>query len=302
MGKLFLYGKIDNRKQVLVCCLVAWAFLGALPSVAQDAAVDNTSQRKLYLLHCAGCHGSDGLGNGIAARFVFPKPRDFTTGRFRLVRTVNRVASAEDIEQAISRGVPGTSMQGWQQLGQEAVSELTAEVLRLREDGVRKKVRRSLAEDGKAATTDEVDPIVLALTRPGEVWQSPRFPASDAASIDRGAEVFVKQSCHSCHGRDGAGSWQMDLVDDKGRPTWATDLRFDHYKGPSDALSIARRITLGMPGSAMPASRKLSEQELADLVHYCQSLAREERYELTNHQRAQRAVGFRKPPEPTESP
>ena len=291
-----------TRVSLALSCVAVALTLWAQGICAQETASADSPQRQLYLLHCAGCHGQHGEGDGIAARFVFPKPRDFTTGRMRLVRTENRVASAEDIRQSIARGFPGTSMQGWDQLGAESLDQLTAEVIRLRDQGVRKEVVQSLNEEGASVEPKKVDLLVQSLTRPGAVWQSPEFPSSDDASIQRGAQLYVKQSCHSCHGKDGAGSWKMDLVDDKGRPSWATDLRFDPYKGPTDSASIARRITLGMPGSAMPTSRKLSDQELIDLVHYCQSLARQPKYVLTNHQRVQRAIGFRKPPEPTESP
>lgn len=301
MSQLLLSFKRAQVSGALGCVAIA-LLLGTPDASAQDSTSEDSPQRKLYLLHCAGCHGKDGQGDGIAARFVFPKPRDFTTGRMRLVRTVNRVASVEDIRDSISRGFPGTSMQGWEQLGPESLDQLTAEVVRLREQGVRKALVQSLQEDGSTAETEKVDLLVQTLTRAGAVWEGPKFSSPTDASIQRGGEVFQKQSCHSCHGKDGAGSWKMDLVDDKGRPSWATDLRFDTYKGEFDAMSIARRITLGMPGSAMPTSRKLTDQELIDLVHYCQSLARKPKYALTNHQRVQRAIGFRKPPEPTESP
>ena len=94
----------------------------------------------------------------------------------------------------------------------------------------------------------------------------------------------------------------MDLIDDKGRASWATDLRFDPLKGPADAAALARRILLGMPGSSMPSSGKLDEQDLIDLVRFCQSLSSTRKFELTNYQRARRAEGFRLPAEPTESP
>ena len=94
----------------------------------------------------------------------------------------------------------------------------------------------------------------------------------------------------------------MDLIDSKGRPGWATDLRFDPLKGPLDEGAIARRIVLGMPGSSMPSSVKLNDQELVDLVRYCQSLFRTPKFNLTNYQRARRAEGFRRPAEPAESP
>ena len=267
-------------------------------AVAQEPGAETRPQRKLYVLHCAGCHGASGKGDGVAARFVFPKPRDFTTGKIRLVSTANRVASTADIRGSIERGFPGTSMQGWKQLGDESLDQLVAEVMRLREEGVRKRFEEALQEEGAKFDAEKIASMTLNLTRPGKTWQPPGFAEPDDASVERGRQVYLLQSCDSCHGKQGDGSWKMDLVDGKGRPSWATDLRFDHYKGRTDATAIARRIVLGMPGSAMPSSRKLSDQQLGDLVRFCQSLAFEAKYDLTNHQRAQRAVGFRRPSEP----
>ena len=271
-------------------------------AVAQPLADEEGPQRKLYLLHCAVCHGEQGNGDGRAARFLFPKPRDFTTGKMRLVRTVNRVASGADIRSSIERGFPGTSMQAWKHLGDKEIDQLVAEVIQLREEGVRRRLQQSIQEGDALTDPPNVENILQTLTVAGKAWEPPRFGEASDASIERGRQVYLKQSCHSCHGKNGEGSWKMDLVDDKGRPSWATDLRFDAFKGTVDPLAIARRIVLGMPGSSMPSSGQLTDEQLVDLVRFCESLAAQPKFELTNHQRAQRAVGFRRPPEPQESP
>ena len=270
--------------------------------VAQQLTSEETPQRKLYLLHCTVCHGKLGNGDGRAARFVFPKPRDFTTGKMRLVRTENRVASDADIRSSIERGFPGTSMQAWKHLGDDALNQLVAEVIRLRKEGVRRRLKQSLQDGDAFPDPATVEKIVQTLTVAGKAWEPPAFGETNDASVARGRQLYVKQSCHSCHGKSGQGSWKMDLVDDKGRPSWATDLRFDVFKGNTDPVAIARRIVLGMPGSSMPSSAQLTEPQLVDLVRFCESLAAEPKYELTNHQRAQRAVGFWRPAERPESP
>ena len=83
----------------------------------------------------------------------------------------------------------------------------------------------------------------------------------------------------------------MDLVDQAGDASWATDLQSDPLHGGTESLDIARRIYLGMPGSAMPSSRNLDEAEVAALVAYCKSLSAEPKRYLTNHQRRERAIG-----------
>ena len=47
---------------------------------------------------------------GIAARFLYPKPRDFTSAEFRLVTTTNLVPTEDDLFQVITRGMPGSAM------------------------------------------------------------------------------------------------------------------------------------------------------------------------------------------------
>ena len=42
---------------------------------------------KTYEKECSACHGKDGNGEGEAAYLLYPRPRDFTSGQFRLVST-----------------------------------------------------------------------------------------------------------------------------------------------------------------------------------------------------------------------
>ena len=83
----------------------------------------------------------------------------------------------------------------------------------------------------------------------------------------------------------------MDLVDQDGQPTWATDLVRGKFHGGREPQDIAARVYLGMPGSAMPSSSNLSPKDLSALVAYCLSLSAVPRNNLTNHQRRERAIG-----------
>ena len=42
------------------------------------------SGEKLYQEYCASCHGISGNGNGELSYLVYPKPRDFTNGKFKI--------------------------------------------------------------------------------------------------------------------------------------------------------------------------------------------------------------------------
>ena len=69
-----------------------------LPTGPNTTAVaSGMSGPQLYIHYCAACHGEDGDGQGPAARFLYPKPRDFRAGVFRMVTSANRVGSDADL-------------------------------------------------------------------------------------------------------------------------------------------------------------------------------------------------------------
>ena len=117
------------------------------------------------------------------------------------------------------------------------------------------------------------------------------------ALIRRGREIYVKQNCPRCHGRDGNGDTGLYLADEEGYPTRPRNLVWEEFKGGHEPSSVSVRIRLGLPGTPMAANPNLSEQELVALVHYCRSLARGPKWQLTNHQRAKLVLdrGFLSP-------
>jgi mono/diheme cytochrome c family protein len=72
--------------------------------------------RNTYQKECLACHGQDGNGEGEAAYLLYPRPRDFTSGEFRLVSTWDDVPTGEDLFRTISRGMPGSAMPSWSHL------------------------------------------------------------------------------------------------------------------------------------------------------------------------------------------
>ena len=74
--------------------------------------------------HCAGCHGSEGRGDGPAAPALIPAPRDLTTARFS-----DRAAS-----HALWAGRPGSSMPPWNDLAPADMRGLVAHLRTLSPD------------------------------------------------------------------------------------------------------------------------------------------------------------------------
>ena len=229
---------------------------------------------ELYARHCGACHGASGDGQGIAATFLYPKPRNLRTGSFRLISTISGVPSPADIEAVLVRGMPGSAMPPWAHLTPDDRRLLVEEVLRLRREGIAEDFVKQLKEQGEEQVDEqELKQFVESKTTPGPVLEVPKIGPPDAAAIARGKELFVKQSCNSCHGNEGRGDGQQKMVDSDGFPTRPRDLTRGIYKGGPDPESFYRRISLGMPGTPMPASTNLKPAEIVDLLTFLRSLS-----------------------------
>ncbi|HUY31792.1 MAG TPA: ethylbenzene dehydrogenase-related protein [Pirellulales bacterium] len=227
----------------------------------------------IYQQHCAACHGEKGDGQGLAARFLFPKPRDFRAGRFRLVSTVNGAPTPEDLDGVLVRGMPGSAMLSWAHLKDEDRKLLVSHVLKLHRDGLRESFVAQAVADDDEPDAKEIDESIARLTTPGKRVAAPDAPPPDAESIARGAKLYLAKGCAACHGATGKGDGQQVMIDAEGLPTRPRDLTLGIFKGAPDFASVFRRIRGGMPGSPMPSSQGLAEQEVIDLVQYVLSLS-----------------------------
>ena len=255
------------------------------PTVAQSVA-PAPDGRALYTRHCAACHGEQGDGSGVAARFLFPKPRNMASGSFRLVSTRNNVPTRDDLHAVLLRGMPGSAMPPWKHLAPTDRDALVDEVLRLRAEGARKQYTDLLREaeqltDEELADEDaqeEIQSFVDDRMTPGETSEVPPIsPVTDEA-LARG-KVSYETFCQSCHGKGGTGDGVKQMFDEDQLPTSPRDFTRGIFKGGHDAASIYRRIAYGMPGTPMPATSQLPPEQMLDLVHYIRSLSSEEQRE-----------------------
>jgi mono/diheme cytochrome c family protein len=256
----------------------------ATPPPAENTATPAASEssdsaslgKTLYARHCAACHGERGDGQGIAARFLFPKPRDFRAGRFRLVSTANSVPSAEDLHGVLLRGMPGSSMPPWKHLSEQDRTALVDEVMRLRREGARE-IYTAILKDQEGLTDDEladeevqqeIEDYVKARSTPGASTEVPELPPPSDEALARGKEIYAKTGCLQCHGATGKGDGVQKMVDDEKLPTAPRDFTLGIFKGGDDFASVYRRIAYGMPGTPMPSANQLSPEERGDLAHY----------------------------------
>ena len=248
-----------------------------------SAAENLTPGQQLYATHCAGCHGIAGDGKGLAALFLYPKPRDFRRGKFRLVSTTNGPPTREDLQAVMLRGMPGSSMPSWGHLPEKDRELILDEVVRLYRDGTRDRYIANLKEQEQLTdeeikaddVQEEIKEFVQRQTTAEEIAEVPELPAADAAAIARGKELYIKQSCHSCHGNEGKGDGVQKMIDDEGFATAPRDLTRGIYKGGHDVASLYRRIYYGMPGTPMPSSKNLTPEQTADMIHFLRSLSTE---------------------------
>jgi mono/diheme cytochrome c family protein len=251
-----------------------------------QVSIPSASAAKSYEQYCAACHGATGDGNGRATRHLFPKPRDLRTGKTRLVSTVNGIPNQQDIEAVIEKGMPGTSMQPFDDLNEDQRRLLAREVLRLNQEGVRSQMIDVLAAEEEEIDDEEVRQVVEQCTSPGEVMSVPRFDVADSEALSRGKDAYFGLGCQHCHGSDGVGVADNPVYDEKGRLTRPRDLIHEPFKGGREPESVYLRIVAGMPGSPHPATVGVGEEELISLVQYCSSLSREPKSALTNLERA----------------
>ncbi len=66
---------MKNRILLATLVLSCALFFAATPSRAADSA----KGQEIYTTYCATCHGPTGLGDGVAAAALDPKPRDLSS-------------------------------------------------------------------------------------------------------------------------------------------------------------------------------------------------------------------------------
>ena len=217
--------------------LVVWSCAVAMGSVrAQGPDLGTEAQREsgriLYVKNCAQCHGEKGNGEGYATPHVFPRPRDFTLGRFKVRTTPSgSLPTHQDLVSIIRRGMPYTSMPAWPELTDQEVSDLAYYI-------------KTFSADFSNAEMN-AQPLEL-----------PSAPASSQESIDLGKKLYVETGCLKCHGNLGRGDGPSapTLKDDAGFPIRAANLSHSWtFRGGQTREDIFRTMTTGMMGTPMPS-------------------------------------------------
>ena len=101
----------------------------------------------LFRRQCANCHGESGDGNGPAAAYLVPKPRDYRRGIFKFSSTpYGAKPRRADLIRTVRHGAKGTSMPAFPFLPDEDVEALVDYVLLLSHRGEVENYLAQLAE------------------------------------------------------------------------------------------------------------------------------------------------------------
>jgi cytochrome c len=244
--------------------------------------------KQLYANYCTACHGEKGDGNGPAANYLNPKPRNFGEGKFRLVSTVNRLPTDEDLLRVLERGMPGSAMFPFAHLSESDREALVVFVRFLMETALAERIRRQAAEQGEEINAEDLVRDVKQVLQPGAALEvAAEFPPPSAEAVARGRELYAKQ-CASCHGTTGKGDGAQDQKNDDETPTQPRDFGRGIFKGDREHRQLYTRIMLGMPGSPMPSSiSNAKPSEVNDLIQFVLSLSDPAAQAKMEHRRTQ---------------
>lgn len=222
------------------------------PALDQPALVSRG--KIVYDRYCAGCHGVKGDGNGPAARWLNPKPRNFQRASFKFRTTPSgTLPTNQDLDRTITRGVFRSSMPAW---------FLMPEVEKI-----------AVIEYLKTFSDRWKDPYEYE--PPINIPNPPDFVGTPE-SIARGKELYVLMRCANCHGEDGRGDGPSapTLKDDMGRKIVPFDFTSGVLKGGPGLKDIYRTFSTGLDGTPMPsyADSLPNDDDRWHLVSYIMSL------------------------------
>ena len=222
---------------------------------------DTVKGKVVYEKWCAGCHGETGAGDGPAAAYMLPRPRNFTGAVYKIRTTASgQLPTDADLLRAIDEGLAGSAMPAWK--GRLSDAE-----------------RRDVLAYLKTFSSFFADTSqhVVALK-----FSSPPGGGTGTEALKVGRQFYDSIGCRKCHGDQGRGDGPSapTLKDDAGFPIFAADLHQSwRFRGGGTVEDIYRRLRTGLDGTPMPSfsdlidQKFLTDQELWRLAQYVRSLS-----------------------------
>lgn len=227
--------------------------------------------KRVYFTKCVWCHGVDGAGDGPGADRLWPRPRNFNQGTFKIRHTASgelplfnykeQTPGKNDLFETVTHGLPGSAMPPWEGILTE---EQRLQVLSF--------VTTQLVKDRKFTDKDTETQTVLQLA---EIKQVP----ATKESIEKGAQLVVDKKCIECHGVTGRGDGNaFNLKDDWGfsiQPAnWHKCWNFrGSRQDPYNVKNIFRTFSTGINGTPMPSfADSTTLEERWDIANFVNSL------------------------------
>src|SRR5881396_1593290 len=240
---------------------VVLAVILAASPLARLPAQDTTAGKTVYAKWCAGCHGDNGAGDGVAAKRMIPPPRDFTAGLYQIRSTASgELPTDADLMRSIDDGLPGTAMPGWKtRLSDRERRDVLAYI----------KTFSSFFAD----TTLHRTPLAFG-GAPGS--------GGGADALKVGRQFYDSIGCRKCHGDQGRGDGPSapTLKDDAGHPIFAANLHENwRFNGGGTVADIYHRLRTGLDGTPMPSfsdlldQKFLTDEQLWRVAQYVRSLS-----------------------------
>ena len=246
-----------NIKLIYLIFIIPVLVVGLFISQAFTSKGEEDTAENLYQEYCASCHGVKGNGNGDFAYLVYPKPRDFTNGVFKIRSTPAGIPPTDkDLFNTIHKGLPGTAMPPFNFLNDQEIKSLV-----------------NIVKDFSSMNNHGVQKITIPDELP---------PSNDLIEI--GKSIYMEVGCNMCHGNNGKGDGPSSkkLTDSQGYPIIPKDFTRGVYLGGGENRDLYLRFVGGMDGTPMPSYGNLAEvlgkpkeeeNKLAwALVHYVKSL------------------------------
>ena len=254
---------LRHMKWLLIISGLAFTALDSTDTFSQELINGMNSQptaeaiskgKELYDVTCAYCHGLDGKGDGPAADFLIPAPRDFSEGIYKFRRTLSGIVPSDwDLYESITKGIHGTSMIRWKDLPEEQRWWLVHYIKTFSDKFL-----------------EEKNPPVISVSEPPRVTRE---------SIMRGRQFYIDAECWKCHGESGRGDGPSadELKDKDGNISIPRDLTIGkNYGRGSSQEAIYITLIRGLDGTPMPSYQDAFEdmdEELWNLVNYIYSLS-----------------------------
>ncbi len=200
---------------------------------------DLKAGEKIYFRKCVWCHGEKGDGAGFSSNRLFPRPRNFNPGTFKIRQTASgELPIEQDLLDTVKNGLPGSAMPPWDGILTETEQKQ-----------VERFVRTKLVIDRKFDDPDETFTVI----------DYGKQVSSSKESIEKGREVFMKKGkCVECHGVDARGDGNLTQKDEFGDPIRPANLHKcwnlrGNRRDPYNPRNIFREVSTGLNGTPMPS-------------------------------------------------